>query len=96
MIRLYIRLESYILIIVQNYDWKNNGNGLFGSSTVNGSAMSYIRGLDCSKVLYNKFEATIKEWKILTLKRIFPMLLGWIRRGVLAGDDNVLCIYEHI
>ena len=92
-IRLYVRIEAYIRIIVDNYLWKRNSAGnILDNSTVNGKAMSYIRGLECSEASFNKFDTTLKEWKVLTLKRIFPMLLGWIRRGTIAGDDSVLCI----
>ena len=71
-VRTVVRVESYMLFLINHYNWSTNTNS---SNNHNGSmANSYIRGLNVSYNTYTNLSKASQVLRTVLLKHVYPML----------------------
>ena len=88
-IRLTIRVYSYIDCLVKHSDWKTNNKQ---DNITKSLGSTYIRGLEAPDALIAKLRDTLGRWRLLMLGKVLPMLSTWLRRCTENGNLSLICI----
>lgn len=87
MIRLAVRIQGYMLRIINHANWKTGGQTVVG---VRGA--SHIRGLECDPSVVDQLVVMETKLRTQLFQRAFPILESWIKRAVKSKDNAVLCV----
>ena len=87
MIRLAVRIQGYMLRIINHANWKKGDKNVVG---VRGA--SHIRGLECDPDVVDLLAVMETKLRTQLFQRAFPIIESWIKRAVKSKDNSVLCV----
>ena len=77
MLRLAVRLESYLKTLCQHHEWRAEAQAV-----VRCGGSSFVRGLECGDEAHAVFKEAQATLRARLDAEIFPLLSGWCLRCV--------------
>ena len=93
-IKLFVRVTSFINALLQFADWHQEGKGGSGGQTTGTVGATLVRGIECPPELAKELRSVAKRWRVLRFGKVLPMLSSWLRKSSEALDLERMCMLQ--